>query len=326
MKHLAFLIAAAVLCVCEPLAAEAPQTPAFSGISVHGRSTVVATGPMVTLGEVADIISPRVEDDSQIIRLKGIPIVASPKAGESAQIEGTQILAKIQDAGVDLSSIRYTIPRDVSVTRSFREVSLNELESALSSFLGKNPQQVDVKKLVIDRPIRIPADSGGVEVVALSTTNPGHLGIDYRSLASSDEARFQLKAFADRWRMMPVATKPLKRGALVEAMDVQLAKTVDSNSSREGVENLGDILGHVLSRDVGQGELFKASTLSIPPVITAGSPVMIVVRSGRLEVTATGTAIDSGAIGQEIKVRNEGSKKVVSGKVEGPGIVVVGAY
>ena len=46
----------------------------------------------------------------------------------------------------------------------------------------------------------------------------------------------------------------------------------------------------------------------------------------RLEVTATGTAIDSGAIGQEIKVRNEGSKKVVSGKVEGPGIVVVGAY
>jgi flagella basal body P-ring formation protein FlgA len=109
-------------------------------------------------------------------------------------------------------------------------------------------------------------------------------------------------------------------------MDVQLAKTVDSNSSREGVENLGDILGHVLSRDVGQGELFKASTLSIPPVITAGSPVMIVVRSGRLEVTATGTAIDSGAIGQEIKVRNEGSKKVVSGKVEGPGIVVVGAY
>lgn len=326
MKRLVFLIVAAVFCVCEPLGAEAPQTPSFSGISVLGRATVVATGPMVTLGDVADIISPRVEDDSQIIRLKGISIAPSPKAGESAQLEGTQILARIQDAGVDLSSIRYTIPRDVSVTRSFREVSLNELESALSSFLGKNPQQVDVKKLVVDRPIRIPADSGGVEVVALSTTNPGHLGIDYRSLSGADEARFQLKAFADRWRMMPVATKPLKRGAVVEATDVQLAKIVDSNSSREGVENLGDILGHVLSRDVGQGELFKASTLSIPPVITAGSSVTLVARSGRLEVTATGTALDSGAVGQEIKVRNEGSKKVVSGKVEGPGIVAVGAY
>jgi len=326
MKRLFLSAAALVFWAPQAAMGEGTNSASFSGISLQGRAQVVASGSSVTLGDVADIASPRVEDDSQILRLRAIPVAQSPKAGESSTIDGTQVLGRIQDAGFDLSAIRYSLPREISVTRSFREISLNELEGALSAFLGRNPQQVDVKKIVVDRPIRVPADTMGVEVVALSTTKPGHLGIDYKSVSSDEEARFQLKAFADRWRMLPVATKPLKKGAVVEATDVQLVKVVDSNSSKDGVENLGDILGHVLSRDIGQGELFKASTLSIPPVITAGSGVTLVVRQGRLEVTATGTALDSGAVGQEIKVRNEGSKKVVSGKVEGPGAVVVGAY
>jgi flagella basal body P-ring formation protein FlgA len=41
------------------------------------------------------------------------------------------------------------------------------------------------------------------------------------------------------------------------------------------------------------------------------------------EATASGVALENGGIGQEIKVRNDASKKVVSGQVLEAGIVRV---
>ena len=47
-------------------------------------------------------------------------------------------------------------------------------------------------------------------------------------------------------------------------------------------------------------------------------------RFGRLEATATGVALENGGFNQEIRVRNEGSKKVVVAKVLEAGLVSVG--
>jgi flagella basal body P-ring formation protein FlgA len=51
----------------------------------------------------------------------------------------------------------------------------------------------------------------------------------------------------------------------------------------------------------------------------------MVFRRGRLEATATGIALEDGAIEQEISVRNESSKKVVRARVSEKGVVFVGA-
>ena len=50
----------------------------------------------------------------------------------------------------------------------------------------------------------------------------------------------------------------------------------------------------------------------------------IVFRFGRREATATGVALENGGFNQEIRVRNEGSKKVVVAKVLEAGLVSVG--
>jgi len=314
-----------LLSVCQEAGAEAPQTLAYDGISVRGKTEAVVSGRAVSLGDVADVASPRVEDDQQVLRLRRITVAASPKAGETVRLEGGRVLERLHDEGIALNSIRYSIPREIAVTRSFREVSLDELEGALREFLGKNPRQLDVQKLSLERAVRIPSYSLGVEVVALETTRPGHIGVDYRSVSGSDEARFQLKATAQSWRMLPVASKPLKRGDVIQADDVKLVKVSDAASNRDAMENIGDILGHAATHDVGQGEVFRAKALALPNVITSGAKVTLVVRDGRLEVSATGTALEAGPVGQQIKVRNDASGKVVSGTVEGPGIVVVGA-
>lgn len=295
-----------------------------SMIRLVGRAETVVTEPQIRLSDVAQIDSPNLQDDEAILQLRKIQIGSSPRAGETLVMDGSQVLEKLRDQGVRLASIRYSLPRQITITRAFREVKLDELERALSSFISKSDRQIDVKQLVLDKPVRIPTDSFGLEVVSLQTTQPGHLGVDFKSVAGSDEVRFQLRAIADEYRTMPVAARPLQRGDIVTAGDVRLERINGTSVGREAVENLGDLVGKSLTKDVGQGEMFKTSAVVIPAVITSGSRVTILFRLNRLEATATGTAMENGGYNQEIRVRNDSSKKVILAKVVEPGLVSVG--
>ena len=317
LAALAFSVVATVA-----FAENVPTTSSM--IRLVGRAETVVTEPQVRLSDVAQIDSPNLQDDEAILQLRKVQIATSPKAGETLVMDGSQVLEKLRDQGVRLSSIRYSLPRQITITRAFREVKLDELERALGSFISKTDRQIDVRQLVLDKPVRIPTDSFGLEVVSLQTTQPGHFGVDFKSVAGSDEVRFQLRAIADEYRTMPVAARPLKRGDIVTAGDVRLEKINGTSIGRDGVENLGDLVGKSLTKDVGQGEMFKTSAVVIPAVVTSGSRVTILFRLNRLEATATGTALENGGYNQEIKVRNDGSKKVIVAKVVEPGLVSVG--
>lgn len=297
---------------------------ATTSIRMQGRSEAIVTESTIRLADVAQIESARVQDDESIITLKQIVIGSSPRAGERILIDGTEVLRRLRDEGVRLDSIRYTFPRQIAVTRAFREVTTEELELALSKFLDKAGRQVEVKQLLVDKPVRIPTDSFGVEVVSLRSTNPGHFGVDLRSISGADEARFQMRLIADEWRLMPVATRPLRKGEVVSGQDVELMRVNGTGIGRDTIENISDVVGQSLTRDVGQGEMFRNSAVTVTPLIKAGSRVTLVFRQGRLEATATGTALEGGAARQDIKVRNESSGKIIAGRVADVGIVEVG--
>jgi len=294
-------------------------------IRMQGRAEAVVTEGVVRLSDVALIESAAVADDEAIVELRKVVLADSPKAGESLIIEGVAILEKLRDAGVKLDSLLYTFPKQVKVTRAYREVAREELERALKSFILGQDKAIDVRHLIADKPVKIPADAISIEVVGLQAMQPGHYGVDFRSRAGSGEVRFQMKALADEWRIMPIASKPLRRGEIVAASDVKLSKVNGTAVFADSIEQIGDVVGRALLRDVGQGEMFSSKAVQIPAVIDAGSRVTMVYRRGRLEATARGVALEDGAEGQEIGVRNEASKKVVRARVQEKGIVTVGA-
>jgi len=294
-------------------------------IRMQGRTDVIVTESVVRLGDVALIESATVADDEAMVELRKIPLANSPRAGESLAIDGVTILEKLRDAGIQLDSLLYTFPKQVQVTRAYREVSRDELERALKSFLLAQDRKIEVKHLLAEKPVRIPADALSIEVVGLQAMQPGHFGVDYRSRAGSGEVRFQMKALADEWRIIPTAVKPLKRGEIITASDVRLSRVNGTSMLPDSVEQIGDIVGRILLRDVGQGEMFSAKAVQIPAVIESGSRVTMIYRKGRLEATARGVALEDGADDQEINVRNESSKKVLRARVREKGVVMVGA-
>jgi flagella basal body P-ring formation protein FlgA len=124
---------------------------------------------------------------------------------------------------------------------------------------------------------------------------------------------------------MPVAVRPLKRGDIISAGDVRLQKVNATSMGHDAIEQIGDVVGRSVMREIGQGELFSSAAVEIPPVVQVGSRVTMRYQFGRLQASANGVALESGIERQEIKVRNDSSKRVVSARVVDKDTVEVGA-
>lgn len=293
-------------------------------IRIEGRGSAVVADPVIRLSDIAEIESPSITDDEAIVELRKLVIAKSPGAGKTDTIRGITVLDTLRDAGVRLSHIMYNIPKEIAVTRAYREVGISELETALKTFLKGEEKNIELRQLVKAEPIKIPVDSFGVEVVSIRPITRGHFGIDFRSKAGAEEVRFQMKALADEWKLMPVATRVVKRGSVITADDVRLSRINGTGVQNDAVHELGDIIGREAKRDIGEGQMFRSSSIEIPPVIRAGTRVSMVYRRGRLEAEASGVALEEGGERQIIKVKNEMSNRIVTARVLSPGVVEVG--
>lgn len=84
------------------------------------------------------------------------------------------------------------------------------------------------------------------------------------------------------------------------------------------------VTGKVARRTLISGKPILMAALSEPSMVTRGEPALMVFTSGPLTITATGTPLESGAVGDFIRVRNADSGLIVSGTVLADGRIQVG--
>ncbi len=84
-----------------------------------------------------------------------------------------------------------------------------------------------------------------------------------------------------------------------------------------------DIVGMVARRTLLPGQSIPINALAAPRVVRAGAAVKLVYADGGLEITTVGSALQDGAIGQHVQVRNNDSGVIVSGRVRSDGAVQV---
>jgi flagella basal body P-ring formation protein FlgA len=136
-------------------------------------------------------------------------------------------------------------------------------------------------------------------------------------------AAFDVQASLEEWREMPVAKRPLPKGSVVGPDDFMMARMNMNALPRDVAKNESGVVGLKLSQEIAPGEVFRRQHLMIPPLVEAGQRVSLMYRSKLLEASAVGIALQQGAQGDVITVKNENSKKVVSGVVTEAGVVEV---
>jgi flagella basal body P-ring formation protein FlgA len=113
------------------------------------------------------------------------------------------------------------------------------------------------------------------------------------------------------------------RGLLLDAGDVRAETGVLTGARILTLASADGLTGARVMRVLDSDAIIQAPDVALPPVIKSGSKVIAVVRIGAVEVTATMTALDAGAIGDDIRIAHPDRKRVLHAKVVGPGRVEV---
>lgn len=118
------------------------------------------------------------------------------------------------------------------------------------------------------------------------------------------------------------AARPLLRGQSLQAADLDVRR-VDLTSLPAGVlTNAAQALLRVPGVSLQAGLPLRGDMLRGATVVAIGQAVKIVVAGDGFTVTAEGSALGNGAVGDVLPVRSA-SGRVVRGVVSGPGVVEV---
>jgi flagella basal body P-ring formation protein FlgA len=287
---------------------------------IKGQSQATVTKSALTLGDVAEITTDNPEAQLSLARIQ---LGNSPAPGKSLELSADKIIQSLKSNGVDLSKVGYLFYPKTQITRAGRNLSETEARAAIESLISAESSDLQIKSLIL------PHDSlvfTGPSTLRAQLKNQSQNSRIYSlELTNSEAERMNLdiKADIENWRTVPVASRDIAAGSIIEAIDFGLAKLNSEQLAKNIVIDPSQLIGKQIQKNIGQGETFKSPSMQKVFSLKNGSRVQMIFSEGGLEASARGIALQDAEIGDIIEVRNDASKNIVIGRVKDRGTVEV---
>jgi flagella basal body P-ring formation protein FlgA len=235
-----------------------------------------------------------------VLWLSGAAAVAAPQAAGSApalvlQKSVTQWVAKEQSVALDSVVLAPLDPR----------LQVRACEKALVMDLPfSSPETVRV---------RCPEPVWQLYVRVSVTGRPGG-----RPVLSGSAAQAEAKAPPEK-RSVLVAAMPLQRGMILTEAHVRLAEVDTSNMLPNVLEQVSQVMHAELVRDIRPDTPLRAQDLRPTVLVKRGQLVLMSVGQAQgFQISARVEAMQDGRFGEQVKLKNRESGRILSGTVIGP--------
>ena len=118
-----------------------------------------------------------------------------------------------------------------------------------------------------------------------------------------------------------VTTRALARGATIQADAVRIERREISATTQAWFEAIEAVEGLETTRPIQPGTVLAENQLKAADLVRRREPVTLLSGSNTFQVRVRGTALQNGALGDRIRVRNESSRRELEGVITGPGEV-----
>lgn len=125
------------------------------------------------------------------------------------------------------------------------------------------------------------------------------------------------------FREVIVARRPLARDTIVEQADVTLAERDVSLLNQGYLTAFDQVLGNKVSRSTLPDQVIPPTYISAAEVVRKGDQVVISAKNSTINVRMPGEALSDGALGTQIRIKNQRSGRTIKARVIGPGQVEV---
>ena len=202
-----------------------------------------------------------------------------------------------------------------SIPVQIEQAARAELDRQMAA-AGLTEPQFEVA-VVTARPA--PPCAQNVVIEALDTRSPQRM----RFLARCNDTpgwRYEYIVRARVSAMVAVAASPVAPNEALTDAQVTIERRDISNIA-DPVSTPEEVIGQMSRRMLRPGDILRSGQLSSPVLVKRGDAVLMIARREGIEVSTAGEALDAGARGAVVRVRNAGSGQVVRMRVAGPGAV-----
>ncbi len=312
-KHAILLIVLGLLILAIP---GSPYADSITSISVYEKTTVEKDE--ILLGKIAGIEG---EDHVLIRKLKNVVIGRAPLPGKSRYIGRDYIKLRLKQNDIDLPRLALQIPEKIKVSRSFVEISREEIEKIISDFIyGKdfwNKNNTRIKNIQITKLPLLPRGRITYKVIPPKVMQGmGTIPLSILFLVDGEfykkvKATVKIRIFKE----VVVTGKPLGRYRTITQDDVYMKKMDITNLPNDIITNYKDVLGKRVRRNIWAKVVLRAEYIEFPPMVKRGDTVLIVAESEKMKITALGEVRKSGRRGERVKVINLNSNKRIFARI-----------
>lgn len=283
-------------------------------IAVTDKAQVL--GDQICLSDVAAITGA----NSTLVRQLGdISLGKSPRPGKERRYSGNRIHALVR-AILDTSlNATITIPDVVCVQRAHQRVSETSLKKAFESYVASRLGGVETSIRRFKIRGNNPLPLGNLSLAPVEPSKKPIKGATTLKMAvyvdGEDMGRLTLSGWVDRYEPVVCTSRFVSRGEILTEDDIVLKKINISQVSSRIVKDADHVVGKQVKSNLRAGRAVQENFLVLPPMIEKGERVRILAISGGIQVATLGIAMDEGREGEQIKVENITSKKLVVGRV-----------
>ncbi len=120
-----------------------------------------------------------------------------------------------------------------------------------------------------------------------------------------------------------VIRQPLARGTVLAAKDLQLVERNLSALPYGYYVDPKPVIGMLAKRTLAANSVLTPQMLKTPTLVKRGQRVTLIGESGPLTVRMVGEALSDGGQGDLIRIRTDGSKRVIDGTIISKGVIKV---
>lgn len=310
------LVVLAVLMVPQLTEAAPPdRNSATAAASIAPRGSVVISGPELRLGDLFTNVGDKAD------RRVG----TTPPAGTPLTVDATTLQRLANLNGLPW---RATSTQDRTVVeRDSVLIGTDEIIAGVLMVLaqkGTPTEGLEVDLTLGSRQYYRPRE-GAMQIDAVSVDATGLRFAASMSIVTPGEAR-QTVALTGRMHRtveVPVLTRPLRAGDVIDARAIGSAQLPDRQVSANAVRDRGALLGQSVRRALAVGAPILVSDLQPTNAVSKGQSVLVLLQVPGMQLSVRGVALDAGAVGETIRVQNERTKATVQGVVADNGTVHV---
>ncbi|MGY8999847.1 MAG: flagellar basal body P-ring formation chaperone FlgA [Rhodospirillales bacterium] len=252
----------------------------------------------------------------------GIKIAYAPQPGKRAYFDAKWLYRVARAYGLKWRPL--TLKTRATVERASQEIFHDEIEDAITASFQAQGYRDNFEVELSNRALKIhvAANEGvSIDVTGLSINKvTGRFVATLNIPANTPRAKqFRLTGRVHKLVQIPVVNRRLSRGEIILRKDIEWIAIRERNIRRGYIQNEDKIIGMAAKRYIAAQKPFTTAHIQRPQLVKKGDMVTISLISGAMRLKAQGRALETGSLGDLIRIKNTKSKRIVEANVTGAG-------